>query len=133
MIVNGGFKNAQATREALTWCDGVMLGREAYHRPMVLAELEGLERIEDSVPVGVGPLPLLAGGADGVHRSNRARHRIEIVQVRQDRFLERNGDRESSHAHPSRRADEALEVFFLEGNVDRVSSETVEPAVVHAR
>ena len=24
----------------LTWCDGVMLGREAYHRPTVLAELE---------------------------------------------------------------------------------------------
>jgi len=40
VIVNGGFKDAEATREALTWCDGVMLGREAYHRPMVLAELD---------------------------------------------------------------------------------------------
>jgi tRNA-dihydrouridine synthase A len=40
IIVNGGFKDADATREALTWSDGVMLGREAYHRPMVLAELE---------------------------------------------------------------------------------------------
>src|SRR6202035_2453124 len=25
--------------EALTWCEGVMLGREAYHRPFVLREL----------------------------------------------------------------------------------------------
>jgi len=30
----------QPVLEALTWCDGVMLGREAYHRPWVLAELE---------------------------------------------------------------------------------------------
>jgi tRNA-dihydrouridine synthase A len=40
VLVNGGFKDATSTREALTWCDGVMLGREAYHRPMILAELE---------------------------------------------------------------------------------------------
>jgi tRNA-dihydrouridine synthase A len=40
IIANGGFKDASATREALTWCDGVMLGREAYHRPMLLAELD---------------------------------------------------------------------------------------------
>jgi tRNA-dihydrouridine synthase A len=26
--------------EALSWSDGVMLGREAYHRPFVLAELD---------------------------------------------------------------------------------------------
>ena len=25
--------------EALSWCDGVMLGREAYHRPWLLVEL----------------------------------------------------------------------------------------------
>jgi tRNA-dihydrouridine synthase A len=40
VIVNGGFKDATSTREALTWSDGVMLGREAYHRPMLLAELD---------------------------------------------------------------------------------------------
>jgi tRNA-dihydrouridine synthase A len=40
MIVNGGFRDAAGSLEALTWCDGVMLGREAYHRPFVLAELE---------------------------------------------------------------------------------------------
>jgi tRNA-dihydrouridine synthase A len=40
VIVNGGFKDAPSTLGALAWCDGVMLGREAYHRPMLLAELD---------------------------------------------------------------------------------------------
>ena len=40
MIVNGGFRDVASVREALSWSDGVMLGREAYHRPFVLAELE---------------------------------------------------------------------------------------------
>ncbi|MGH7058133.1 MAG: tRNA dihydrouridine(20/20a) synthase DusA, partial [Acetobacteraceae bacterium] len=50
VIVNGGFRTAASVLEALTWCDGVMLGREAYHRPLVLSELEralgGSERLE---------------------------------------------------------------------------------------
>jgi tRNA-dihydrouridine synthase A len=40
VIVNGGFRDVPGTLDALTWCDGVMLGREAYHRPFVLAELD---------------------------------------------------------------------------------------------
>jgi tRNA-dihydrouridine synthase A len=40
MIVNGGFRNVESVQEALSWSDGVMLGREAYHRPYVLAELD---------------------------------------------------------------------------------------------
>jgi tRNA-dihydrouridine synthase A len=40
VIVNGGVRTAVNALEALTWCDGVMLGREAYHRPQVLSELE---------------------------------------------------------------------------------------------
>lgn len=39
MVINGGFKNSAAVLEALTWCEGVMLGREAYHRPWILAEI----------------------------------------------------------------------------------------------
>lgn len=39
LVVNGGFRQADAVIDALEWCDGVMLGREAYHRPMVLAEI----------------------------------------------------------------------------------------------
>ncbi|MBS0581063.1 MAG: tRNA dihydrouridine(20/20a) synthase DusA [Proteobacteria bacterium] len=40
VIVNGGLRDAPAVVEALSWCDGVMLGREAYHRPYLLAELQ---------------------------------------------------------------------------------------------
>ncbi|HVN44995.1 MAG TPA: tRNA dihydrouridine(20/20a) synthase DusA [Steroidobacteraceae bacterium] len=40
LIVNGGLRTADSVIAALTWCDGVMLGREAYHRPFVLAELQ---------------------------------------------------------------------------------------------
>jgi tRNA-dihydrouridine synthase A len=40
VVVNGGLREPQAVIEALEWCDGVMLGREAYHRPFVLAELQ---------------------------------------------------------------------------------------------
>ena len=40
VVVNGGFRDVDGALGALSWCDGVMLGREAYHRPFVLAELE---------------------------------------------------------------------------------------------
>jgi tRNA-dihydrouridine synthase A len=40
VVVNGGIRDAPGALAALEWCDGVMLGREAYHRPYVLTELE---------------------------------------------------------------------------------------------
>jgi tRNA-dihydrouridine synthase A len=40
VIVNGGLREPAPVIEALGWCQGVMLGREAYHRPFLLAELE---------------------------------------------------------------------------------------------
>jgi tRNA-dihydrouridine synthase A len=40
VIVNGGFREVPAVLAALEWCDGVMLGREAYHRPILLGELD---------------------------------------------------------------------------------------------
>ncbi|HWM71533.1 MAG TPA: tRNA dihydrouridine(20/20a) synthase DusA [Steroidobacteraceae bacterium] len=39
VIVNGGIRDCAGSLEALGWCEGVMLGREAYHRPFVLREL----------------------------------------------------------------------------------------------
>lgn len=38
-ILNGGIRTVGAVREHLTQFDGVMLGREAYHNPYILAEL----------------------------------------------------------------------------------------------
>ena len=40
VVVNGGLRDAHSVVAALDWCAGVMLGREAYHRPFVLAELQ---------------------------------------------------------------------------------------------
>ena len=40
--VNGGLRTPAACSAALDWSDGVMLGREAYHRPHLLAELQQL-------------------------------------------------------------------------------------------
>ncbi|HTV50073.1 MAG TPA: tRNA dihydrouridine(20/20a) synthase DusA, partial [Steroidobacteraceae bacterium] len=39
LVLNGGLRQPGAVLEALGWCEGVMLGREAYHRPMLLWEL----------------------------------------------------------------------------------------------
>jgi tRNA-dihydrouridine synthase A len=55
VIVNGGFRDAPATLDALTWCDGVMLGREAYHRPTVLAELEAAFHPQRAAASGATP------------------------------------------------------------------------------
>lgn len=39
VVLNGGIKQVQQALEALEWADGVMIGREAYHRPTVLGEI----------------------------------------------------------------------------------------------
>jgi tRNA-dihydrouridine synthase A len=39
VIVNGGMREVPPMLEALLWCDGVMIGREAYHRPWLLSDL----------------------------------------------------------------------------------------------
>jgi len=38
-VLNGGLRTVAQAREALAWSPGVMLGREAYHRPYILSEL----------------------------------------------------------------------------------------------
>ena len=47
VVLNGGLKTAAQSMDALDWADGVMLGREAYHRPLVLGEIyAALDRVE---------------------------------------------------------------------------------------
>jgi tRNA-dihydrouridine synthase A len=41
VVLNGGLRTAAEAVSELAWADGVMLGREAYHRPMLLCELAG--------------------------------------------------------------------------------------------
>jgi tRNA-dihydrouridine synthase A len=51
LVVNGGFREPAQVLEAQQWCEGVMLGREAYYRPYVLAELhQALRSRETQAP-----------------------------------------------------------------------------------
>ena len=50
IVVNGGFQDTAAILDALNWSDGVMLGREAYHHPLVLAKLHLALHSEDARP-----------------------------------------------------------------------------------
>ena len=50
MIVNGGMREVPPMLDALLWCDGVMIGREAYHRPWLLSELQQALFPEDRFP-----------------------------------------------------------------------------------
>ncbi len=40
VILNGGMREVPPMLQALRWCDGVMIGREAYHRPWLMADLQ---------------------------------------------------------------------------------------------
>ncbi len=40
IVLNGGLRQLSEIDSALTWADGVMLGREAYHNPTILMQLE---------------------------------------------------------------------------------------------
>ncbi len=40
IIINGGVNSLQATEDHLLHVDGVMIGREAYHNPYILAEVD---------------------------------------------------------------------------------------------
>ena len=42
VVLNGGLRTRDQVIAELKWADGVMLGREAYHRPTLLAEVAGL-------------------------------------------------------------------------------------------
>ena len=44
VILNGGLKTPEQVVSELGWAGGVMLGREAYHRPMLLAEISAAGR-----------------------------------------------------------------------------------------
>lgn len=40
IIINGGIKNMEVTRQQLEYVDGVMIGREAYYNPYILAGVD---------------------------------------------------------------------------------------------
>jgi tRNA-dihydrouridine synthase A len=58
LVVNGGFRSSEAVLQALQLFDGVMIGREAYHRPQLLAELH--VALFPQAPRPPGPESILA-------------------------------------------------------------------------
>jgi tRNA-dihydrouridine synthase A len=85
IILNGGMRHRGDVLEALSWCDGVMLGREAYHRPYLLAELSA--QLHPNAPT-LAPsrtqlLERMAGYADeqmrrGEHLASITRHMLGL-------------------------------------------------------
>src|SRR6185295_5504586 len=48
VILNGGLNTREQVVSELAWADGAMLGREAYHRPMLLAQLSASGEVAPS-------------------------------------------------------------------------------------
>ena len=88
VVVNGGLREPDAILRALDGLDGIMVGREAYHHPVVLARLEALV-------FGARPDPHDArGNAESQDTLARARA-IERMQRYTERQLAR-GERLSA-------------------------------------
>jgi len=56
VVLNGGLRTVEEVADVQRWCDGVMLGREAYHRPYVLSALEQAFGLRDFVRPDEGAL-----------------------------------------------------------------------------
>jgi len=85
IVVNGGIRTLEETREALAWSDGVMLGREAYHRPFVLHEIDrmlypALAPVRLDREAVVARMVQYAAGAiaQGARLSSIARHMLGL-------------------------------------------------------
>lgn len=86
IILNGGIKTEAQIDEALVWADGVMIGREAYHNPYWLSQLQNnyyqsdaklsrKEVVDAFIPYVEHQL------ANGVKLSSITRHIIGLFQT----------------------------------------------------
>ncbi|MGH8230871.1 MAG: tRNA dihydrouridine(20/20a) synthase DusA [Steroidobacteraceae bacterium] len=75
--VNGGLRTATECTDALTWSAGIMLGREAYHRPFLLSELQRL--VFDAGWVGPPPAQLLERMARYAEHEVAAGERLSAI------------------------------------------------------
>jgi tRNA-dihydrouridine synthase A len=75
--VNGGLRTAAQSEAALLWSDGVMLGREVYHRPAVLTELH--RHVFNDGWTGLEPISMLERMAAYAHREVAAGERAASI------------------------------------------------------
>jgi tRNA-dihydrouridine synthase A len=81
--INGGIKTFAETQEHLKHVDGVMIGREAYHNPYLLAELGQLWNLEapDRFEIMAEMMPYIAKRlAEGAPLSIITRHILGLFQ-----------------------------------------------------
>lgn len=115
IVINGGVTSVESSRELLTHVDGVMMGREAYHNPFVLAAI-------DSDIYGDAPLALTRDEVleafipycesqirQGARLNHMARHVLGLYTgqpggKRFRRFLSENGHRADAPAELLREA-----------------------------
>ena len=76
VVLNGGLATTAQVLEALTWADGVMIGRAAYHNPYWLAQLE--HRVFGT-PLPNGPHDALARHLNYVEQALGAGARLHDV------------------------------------------------------
>lgn len=85
VLINGGIETLEAAEEELAHTDGVMLGRAAYHNPMLLAEVD--RRIFGATTEPVSLADVMAAMADyadreaagGTRINNIARHMLGLA------------------------------------------------------
>jgi tRNA-dihydrouridine synthase A len=78
VVINGGIRTCEQGVAALAQFDGIMIGREAYHRPWLLAELEAA-RSGDPVDPAATVARLLANMQEYVLREQRAGTRPHAI------------------------------------------------------
>lgn len=86
MVINGGITSLEQTQQQLDYVDGVMIGREAYHNPWILARADELI-FGDAHPVSSRHqvlqqmLPYVeAELASGIRLGNISRHILGLFQ-----------------------------------------------------
>jgi tRNA-dihydrouridine synthase A len=86
IVINGGIQTLDECREHLASVDGVMLGREAYQNPWMLAEVDsalfGMDKPVDSRDdIIIGLLPYVERQlARGAHLNHITRHILGLYQ-----------------------------------------------------
>lgn len=109
IVINGGITSIPACHELLQQVDGVMLGREAYHNPFLLADVDREIYREDCAPLSRDEvleafIPYCeAQIAKGARLNHMARHVLGLYTgqpggKRFRRFLSENGHRADAPA-----------------------------------
>ncbi len=86
IVINGGITNLQQTLQQLGHLDGVMIGREAYHNPWILAQADSLvfadqHAIPTRQQVLQQMLPYVDNAlASGIPLANISRHMLGLFQ-----------------------------------------------------